>query len=66
MRKLGSFLSYIYTAWWVHYSPNREPFSLEELQGAVLRSLDGSGREVRAGDLWRERGAVIVVVRRPG
>ncbi|CAI8037308.1 Peroxiredoxin-like 2A [Geodia barretti] len=46
--------------------PKREPFSLAGLRGAVLTALDGSGREVKAEELWRERGAVIMVVRRPG
>jgi hypothetical protein len=46
--------------------PKRVPFSYSTLRSAVLTALDGSGREVVGEDLWRERGAVIMVVRRPG
>ena len=31
-----------------------------------LKALDGSGKEIMASDLWRNSGAVIMVIRRPG
>lgn len=40
--------------------------TLEYLEQAKLATLDGSQRSFDASDLWRERGAVIMAVRRPG
>lgn len=51
------------TSWGV---PKRRPFTLARLEGAVLRRLDGTNREVKASELWRENGAVILAVRRVG
>ena len=52
--------------YFLHCSPKRIPFPLPELGNAVLMTLDGSGRKVEGRELWRERGAVIMMVRRPG
>ena len=46
--------------------PRRKPFSVAMLEGAVLRRLDGSNREVKASELWKENGAVILAIRRTG
>lgn len=46
--------------------PKRTPFKLSRLKTASLTYMDGSSRTVAAQDLWRERGAVIMVVRRAG
>lgn len=44
----------------------RPPFNLRQLEQAWLKYMDGSDRIIRAKDLWSDRGAVIMVVRRPG
>ncbi len=46
--------------------PKRTPFILQRLEKAVLKKLDGSGTLVEARNLWKDNGAVIMVVRRPG
>lgn len=46
--------------------PTPEPYDLSKLEACKLKKLDGSGEVVRGIDLWKENGAVIVVVRRPG
>lgn len=46
--------------------PKRSPFVLQQLEQAVLKRLDGTGRTVKAKELWKDNGAVIMVVRRPG
>ena len=46
--------------------PRRTPFVLKRLERAVLKKLDGSGTLVEAKNLWKDNGAVIMVVRRPG
>ena len=43
-----------------------EKASLSYLSGIQLKALDGSGGMVKSSDLWQKRGAVIMVVRRPG
>ena len=39
---------------------------LAYLSAIKLKVLDGSGKEIMASDLWRNSGAVIMVIRRPG
>ena len=46
--------------------PRLPPFNYKSLSEASLMYLDGSRRMVTARELWRERGAVIVAVRRSG
>ena len=46
--------------------PRRPPYQLKLLENAVLRYLDGSNRVVSGRDLWKEKGAVIMAVRRVG
>ncbi len=48
------------------FMPKRQPFVLKRLEQALLKRLDGSNQIVRAGDLWKDNGAVIMAVRRPG
>ena len=43
-----------------------EKASLSYLSGIQLKALDGSGGMVKSSDLWQKRGAVIMVVCRPG
>lgn len=40
--------------------------ALSYLAGGTLKSLDGSGRTLKASDLWKDKGAVVLAVRRPG
>ena len=47
-------------------SPQRAPYDLSKLEAAPLKRLDGSEQVVKAGELWKERGAVVMAVRRPG
>ena len=44
----------------------RPSFKLHQLEQAWLKYMDGSNRIIPAKDLWSDRGAVIMVVRRPG
>ena len=46
--------------------PKRPPYQLKLLENAVLTYLDGSQRVVKGKDLWKEKGAVIMAVRRVG
>lgn len=46
--------------------PKLPPFDYARLSRAGLMRLDGTRRMVTGGELWRERGAVVVAVRRPG
>ncbi len=39
---------------------------LSHFINAKLRALDGSNRHLLGSDIWKERGAVIMIVRRPG
>ena len=48
------------------FSGRYPKFDLAELRKAKLIKLDGSSKEIRGRDLWQERGAVIMIVRRPG
>lgn len=43
-----------------------EKATLEYLAKTTLQTLDESGRKFPASDLWKERGALIMAVRRPG
>lgn len=40
--------------------------TLDYLAAASLTTLDESKRKFAASDLWKEKGAVIMAVRRPG
>ena len=46
--------------------PKQLPYDLSLLEKTVLVRLDGTGGKVRGRELWHGRGAVIMVVRRPG
>ncbi len=48
------------------FSPSRKPYDLSKLGFTELVRLDDSKSVVKASELWREKGAVIMVVRRPG
>ena len=50
-------------AWFSGRSPK---FDVAELRKAKLVKLDGNSKEVYGQELWQERGAVIMIVRRPG
>jgi len=43
-----------------------EKATLAYLSGAMLETLDGEKRKFKASELWKENGAVIMAVRRPG
>ncbi|XP_023220306.1 redox-regulatory protein FAM213A-like isoform X2 [Centruroides sculpturatus] len=43
-----------------------EKATLEYLSGAKLQKLDGSKQTFSSSELWKDNGAVIMVVRRPG
>ena len=47
-------------------SVSQQPYELSLLEKASLKRLDGSGAVVEGRELWHEKGAVIMVVRRPG
>lgn len=49
--------------WFSGRSPR---FNVEELMKAKLIKLDGSNRQIHGRELWQEKGAVIMVVRRAG
>ena len=55
----------IFTANWDWYKNSARP-DLAYLSSIKLKALDGSGKELMASELWRESGAIIMVVRRPG
>lgn len=55
----------ILAANWDWYGNSARP-DLLYLSAIKLKSLDGSGKDVMASELWRKSGAVIMVVRRPG
>ena len=46
--------------------PKRVPFNLSQLETAALTYMDGSSRAITARELWKDRGAVLLVVRRAG
>ena len=46
--------------------PKRVPFKLSQLETAALTYMDGSSRSIAARELWKDRGAVLLVVRRAG
>ena len=48
------------------FSGRSPKFDLTELRKARLVKLDGSSKEVSGRELWEARGAVIMIVRRPG
>ena len=54
-----------FAANWNWYSNSARP-DLAYLSAIKLKTLDGSGTEIMASELWRKSGAVIMVVRRPG
>lgn len=61
---IAALASYVYSNWdW--YKNSARP-DLAYLKAIKLITLDGSGKEVMASDLWKSSGAVIMVVRRPG
>lgn len=60
---LGAAIAYANSPWMLS---NRASYDLDKLAAASLKRLDGSEQVVKAGELWRERGAVIMAVRRPG
>ncbi|NWY44481.1 F213A protein, partial [Sylvia atricapilla] len=43
-----------------------EKATLEFLEGIELKTLGPEKRTFKAGELWKENGAVIMAVRRPG
>ena len=47
-------------------SVSQQPYELSLLEKASLKRLDGSEAVVEGRELWQEKGAVIMVVRRPG
>ena len=47
-------------------SVSQQPYELSLLEKASLKRLDDSGAVVEGRELWYEKGAVIMVVRRPG
>lgn len=47
-------------------SVSQQPYELSLLEKASLKRLDGSEAVVEGRELWHEKGAVIMVVRRPG
>ena len=49
--------------WFSSHTPR---FDLEELGKAKLVRLDGNNKQVNARELWHEKGAVIMIVRRTG
>ena len=55
----------IFVANWDWFKNSPRP-DLAYLRDIKLKALDGSGKELMASELWRESGAVILVVRRPG
>lgn len=55
----------IFAANWDWFKNSPRP-DLAYLRDIKLKVLDGSGKELMASELWRESGAVIMVVRRPG
>lgn len=48
------------------FSGRKPKFDLEALANAELVKLDGSNEQVNGRELWQGRGAVIMIVRRPG
>lgn len=46
--------------------PNTDSVSITYLSGAQLKTLNQEERTFTAGELWRQNGAVIMAVRRPG
>ena len=48
------------------FSGRTPKFDLEKLSKAKLLKLDGSNKQVNGRELWQEKGAVIMIVRRPG
>lgn len=50
----------------LYWRGNPEEATTEWLAGAPLKRLDESEALLSGADLWRENGAVIMAVRRPG
>ena len=48
------------------FSGRTPKFDLEKLSKAKLLKLDGSNKQVNGRELWQQKGAVIMIVRRPG
>ena len=48
---------------WYRNSPRPD---LAYLSSIKLKALNGTNKDVMASELWRDSGAVIMVVRRPG
>lgn len=44
----------------------RVPFTIGQLEKASLMYLDNSNRLISAKELWKDNGAVIMIVRRSG
>ena len=48
------------------FSGSNPKHDFELLRKAKLVRLDGSNEQISGQDLWRDNGAVIMVIRRPG
>jgi len=48
------------------FSGSSPRYDFELLRKAKLVRLDGSNEQISGQDLWKDNGAVIVAVRRPG
>lgn len=59
----GAVLMCNMSAWLI---PAPQLATMEYLARAKLQTLDGSKRNFSASELWKDRGAVIMAVRRPG
>lgn len=60
---IGAAIVFANSPW---YCPRQRQYDFNKLQAAVLKKLDSTGQLIKATELWRERGAVINVVRRVG
>lgn len=60
---LGAAVLFVNSPWVL---PKRPPYQLKLLEDAALTYMNGSNRLVKGKDLWKERGAVIMAVRRVG
>ena len=54
--------------WWANsnFWPDLPKTELSYLSTIKLKSLDGTDKALLARDLWKDKGAVIMVVRRAG
>ena len=48
------------------FSGSNPRYDFELLKKARLLRLDGSNEQISGQDLWKDKGAVIMAVRRPG